>query len=61
MSEHRAQNDSCVELIGAKLTILDGGGGGRFYLEKMLNNKNFRQAEGLPEHFTEPNLVLHVF
>ena len=39
-----------------------GGGGGKNYhpLQKMLNNKNFRQAEGLPDLFTEPNLILHV-
>ena len=28
---------------------------------KKLNNEKFRQAKGLPDFFTEPNLVLHVF
>ena len=28
---------------------------------KILNNIKFGQAEGLPEVFTEQNLVLHVF
>ena len=39
-----------------------GGGGVKNYpLAKILNNTKFGQAEGLPELFTEQNLVLHVF
>ena len=40
-----------------------GGGGGKKLppLAKILNNTKFGQAEGLPELFTEQNLVLHVF
>ena len=40
---------------------MGGGGGGEYPPRKILNNTKFGQAEGLPELFTEPNLVLHDF
>ena len=62
----------CVETryIEKKINLtsfktLFGMGGGKNYppppLAKILNNTKFGQAEGLPELFTEQNLVLHVF
>ena len=47
---------------GLTLFGMGGGGGGKKYpLAKILNNTKFEQAEGLPELFTEQNLVVHVF
>ena len=44
-------------MVGSILTLFGMGGP----LAKILNNTKFGQAEGLPELFTEQNLVLHVF
>ena len=61
---HSTNAEESVSLltIFTALTLFGMGGGVKTTpLAKILNNTRFGQAKGLPELFTEQNLVLHVF